>query len=208
MSEPDRRTTDRPRAHPPYGTSLEHLLAELERLDLLVRVQVWRARQRAGEEEGLRAVYIGEHEPEELLDRVVGHAELGHGSRSRPSSSSNVQTRLDELSATIAARTGASFEARIPLRLVALAAIFELSQFEVDVVLACLATELDPRYERLYAYLHDDLTRRQPSIGLVLDLFGGDLEAKVLARRSFSPTAPLSGISSSRPARRSASTGG
>ena len=190
MSEPDRRTTDRPRAHPPYGTSLEHLLAELERLDLLVRVQVWRARQRAGEEEGLRAVYIGEHEPEELLARVVGTPSWA----TVPLPTEFVeraQSRLDELSATIAARTGASFEARIPLRLVALAAIFELRQFEVDVVLACLATELDPRYERLYAYLHDDLTRRQPSIGLVLDLFGGDLEAKVLARRSFSPTAPL-----------------
>ena len=58
-------------------------------------------------------------------------------------------------------------------------------------VLACLAPELDHRYERLYAYLHDDMSRRQPTIGLVLDLFGNDLEDKVFDRRSFSPTAPL-----------------
>ena len=28
-----------------YATSLQHILAELERIDLLIRVQVWRARQ-------------------------------------------------------------------------------------------------------------------------------------------------------------------
>ena len=190
MSEPGVRASQDRCTAAPYGTSLEHVLAELERLDLLVRVQVWRARQRAADEDAWRGVYIAEHEPEELLDRVVGTPSW----TAVPLPSDlldSVQARLDVLSATIVARTAASLEARVPLRLVMLAVIFELSQFEVDVVLACLAPELDHRYERLYAYLHDDMSRRQPTIGLVLDLFGSDLEDKVVDRRSFSPTAPL-----------------
>jgi len=190
MSEPGVRASQDRGTDAPYGNSLEHVLAELERLDLLVRVQVWRARQRAADEDGWRAVYIAEHEPEELLDRVVGTPSW----TAVPLPSDlldSVQARLDALSATIVARAAASLEARVPLRLVTLAAIFELSQFEVDVLLACLAPELDHRYERLYAYLHDDMSRRQPTIGLVLDLFGNDLDDKVFDRRSFSPTAPL-----------------
>ena len=174
----------------PYGSSLEHVLAELDRLDLLIRFQVWRARQRAGDEEGLRAAYVAEEEPDELLDRVAGTPAWATVALP-PELLDAVQARLDAASETIERRTAASLRAGVPLRLVALARLFELGPFEVDVVVACLAPELDGRYERLYAYLHDDLTRRQPTVGLVLDLFGPDIQAKVAARRLLGPTAPL-----------------
>jgi hypothetical protein len=173
-----------------YGASLDHLLAELDRLDLLIRFQVWRVRQRADADQGLRAAYIAEEEPEQLLDRVAGTpawdavplpTELVKA----------VQGRLDDLSETIERRTAASLAAGVPLRLVALAGLFELGSFEVDVVLACLAPELDARYERLYAYLHDDLTRRQPTAGLVLDLLFPSIDDRIAARRLLSPQAPL-----------------
>ncbi|MGC9360778.1 MAG: hypothetical protein ACP5G7_10480, partial [Anaerolineae bacterium] len=51
-----------------------------------------------------------------------------------------------------------------------LLAALELSPFERDVLLLCLALELDRGYERIYAYLHDDVTARQPTVGLALDL--------------------------------------
>ena len=38
----------------------------------------------------------------------------------------------------------------------------------------CAAPELDPRYGRLYAYLHDDVTRKLPSPRLVARLLAGD----------------------------------
>jgi SpoVK/Ycf46/Vps4 family AAA+-type ATPase len=175
-----------------YASSLEQIGAELERLDLLIRFQVWRARRRAGEDDALRAAYVAEDEPEELLDRIAGTpawaavalpAELLDGA----------QARLDELTGAIERRTVASLEAGTPLRLVALAGAFGLGPFEVDTVVACLALELDARYERLYAYLHDDLTRRRPSVRLVAELFtgDGDAEAKAAARALLGPAAPL-----------------
>jgi ATPase family protein associated with various cellular activities (AAA)/winged helix domain-containing protein len=49
---------------------------------------------------------------------------------------------------------------------------FCLTTLEVELLLAALAPDLDARFERLYAYLHDDLTRRRATIGLALELAG------------------------------------
>ena len=45
-----------------------------------------------------------------------------------------------------------------------------LDAFEMDVILLCLAPALDLRYERLYAYLQDDVSRKRPTVNLALDL--------------------------------------
>ena len=54
-----------------------------------------------------------------------------------------------------------------------------------------LAPELDLRYERLYAYLQDDVTRKRPSVDLVLNLLCPTFEAKLAARQRFTPDSPL-----------------
>ncbi len=55
-------------------------------------------------------------------------------------------------------------------RLVQLAAACDLTRFELDAILICLAPALDLRYERLYGFLHDDLTRRRATVSLILEL--------------------------------------
>ena len=49
-----------------YASSLEHILAELERIDLLIRAQVWRARQAQAGDGELQGFYISEQELEAL----------------------------------------------------------------------------------------------------------------------------------------------
>ncbi len=73
----------------------------------------------------------------------------------------------------------------------ALAAAFGLVQFEVDVLLLAIAPELDLRYERLYAYLQDDVGRRRPAVALALDLLSADAAARLANRAHFAPGAPL-----------------
>ena len=51
-----------------------------------------------------------------------------------------------------------------------LAQTFDLSSFDLDVILITLAPELDRRYERLYAYLQDNVSFRRPSVDLALNL--------------------------------------
>jgi hypothetical protein len=50
-----------------------------------------------------------------------------------------------------------------------------LDQVDLDVLVVAVAPDLDPRFEKLYGYLHDDITRRRASVGLALRLAGRDL---------------------------------
>jgi hypothetical protein len=54
-----------------------------------------------------------------------------------------------------------------------------------------MAPELEPRYETLYAYLQDDVTRKRPSVDLALNLICRSEVEKISARRFLSPGAPL-----------------
>ena len=95
----------------------------------------------------------------------------------------------ERLAADIDAAVAATGE---PLRLVALGRMFGLASFDVDVVVACLAVEVDGSYGRHYAFLHDDAERGLPSVGLLLDLLcGPDLTARLAGRRRLAADAPL-----------------
>jgi hypothetical protein len=58
------------------------------------------------------------------------------------------------------------------LRLRRLARTFGLDHLDVELLLIALAPDIDDRFERLYGYLHDDVSRRRASIGLWLELCG------------------------------------
>ena len=173
-----------------YATSLQQILAELERLDLLLRVQVWRTRQGRGEAGDLAAFYVPDTEADQFLDKAIG-APVWAGVPLSAEVQAAVQARLDQLARETTRRTAQSLQAGVPLRLVQLAQGFGLTTFDTDVILICLAPELDQGYERLYGYLYDDVTRRQPTVGLVLNLFCADLDAKAAARARLSAAAPL-----------------
>lgn len=66
-----------------------------------------------------------------------------------------------------------------------------LDELDAVVLAVCAAPELNPAYGRLYAYLHDDVTRKLPSPGLVARLVAGEGVAPgdVLAR--FAHDGPL-----------------
>ncbi|NEB70418.1 ATP-binding protein, partial [Streptomyces fulvissimus] len=74
-------------------------------------------------------------------------------------------------------------------RLARLAGSFGLVALDVELLLVAMAPDIDARFERLYGYLNDDLTRRRPAIGLALELCG--LPAAGSGRFRFQPSAPL-----------------
>ncbi len=57
-------------------------------------------------------------------------------------------------------------------RLGGLARSFGLDRIDEELLLIAIAPDIDPRFERLYAYLQDDVTQRRPGIGLSLELCG------------------------------------
>ncbi|MEO7144092.1 MAG: ATP-binding protein, partial [Bryobacteraceae bacterium] len=76
-------------------------------------------------------------------------------------------------------------------RLAWLGQTFGLTSFDSNAILIALAPEIDLRYERLYAYLQDDVTRRRPTVDLALNLFSDSPETKLALRTRFSADAPL-----------------
>lgn len=72
-----------------------------------------------------------------------------------------------------------------------LAQTFGLSRFDLDLLILALAPEIDSRYERLYAYLQDDVTRRRPTVDLALNLLCTSAAAKLAGRGHLAADAPL-----------------
>jgi len=96
----------------------------------------------------------------------------------------NLERELKEQSQALAA-------ANTPLAIDGLVGLFGLTPFEREVLLLCLAPELDPGFSQLYAYVQDDVTRRFATTHLALTLFGSDHDNLETRRNSFLPGARL-----------------
>ena len=81
-----------------------------------------------------------------------------------------------------------------PPALVVLQRLFRLGDFERDVLLLCLAPELDAGIELLYAYVQDDATRRHATPALALALIADGADPRARARAAFAPHAALRGF--------------
>ena len=150
--------------------SLKHLLAELGRIDLLLQGQLQRW-QEAGQDpaDAFRGLYVSDQEAQALLARPVnsnwGQTVPGPNGKDEP-----FQQALKEASLQAHALAETARHQNHPARLVRMAEIFNLQPFDMDVLLICLAPHIDLRYERIYGYLQDDVTKKQPTVNLMLDL--------------------------------------
>jgi len=171
--------------------NLQHLLAELARIDARIRRQVglW---QRAGQEAGdaFRGLYVSDAQADALLARPLA-AHWGDLTTPDPAEAQAWALAESELAAQAAALAEAARNRGQASRLELLAQAFGLSRFEVDALLICLAPALDLRYERIYGYLQDDVTRKRPSVSLILDLLTPPGPERLLAQAHFDPASPL-----------------
>jgi hypothetical protein len=169
----------------PYADDVEYLHDELRRLDLLVLRRLT-ALPRDGEPDPqtqlARTVYVTREEVERLLAAPARPGRAGDG---------EAAAALDHLAAEIAQRVDASKRDGVRLGLPTLAVLFGLSPFERLALLVCLAPELRRTYDRVYAYLQDDLTRRLPSIDLALDLLCADEGERWRMRSAFAESSTL-----------------
>ncbi len=170
-----------------YRDNLEHIADELRRLDLLIRLRIRSLRLRNkefAEEQVSRTVYISEQEVEWLLTAEADGPVAD-------TMADDADAQLVALSAEIDGRVERSLRQGIWLALPALGQLFGLSKVELQIVLMCLAPELRRRYDRLYAYLQDDITRTRPSIHLVVELLSSDEKLRWQASAYLSESAPL-----------------
>jgi hypothetical protein len=120
-----------------------------------------------------RGLYLSD----EVVDTLLGHIPPP------PAAQSTSRAELERCADTAEADG-------VRLRLRALARTAALSDGDVEFLVICLLPDLDTRFERLYGYLNDDVTRRRATVSLALEL--SDLSPlDATARARLAPGAPL-----------------
>jgi AAA+ superfamily predicted ATPase len=175
-----------------FQSSLDHLLTELKRIELKLHLQVMRLRQegRRSGEDRFRGLYISEDE----IDTMVSPPPPWRGDSLPGLESPTIATlseSLEQLEADIAEKKRQSLSNGRLLRLDELERLFQLSTFDIEALLICILPELDLKYQRLYGYLQDDVTKKSPTVDLLLHLLGDSFEHRLAAREAFLPEAPL-----------------
>jgi hypothetical protein len=172
----------RPRA----TLALEHLLLRLRPLNRALRAAVERQSQLAARlvRPDVTPLCITENHAKTLLDDanalLSGDLPLGLSAALTPEEVST-QEELRQRSAA----------AGSVLPMDRLAETLVLSPFEQEAVLLCAAPELDRSYERIYAYILDDLNRRQPCVELLCMLTATSLSERLTRRHGLSPSGRL-----------------
>jgi SpoVK/Ycf46/Vps4 family AAA+-type ATPase len=175
----------------PYRNGYEQLDDELRALDLLIglRIRAMSLRNQASPHEQLsRTVYIAQAEVAWLLNRHENATEDPGGDDAE---ALDLRRQLSRLRREIEERVRRSREARIFLALEQLVRVFSLSEFERQALVICLAPELRRKYDRLYAYLQDDILRKRPSVDLILELLCENDAQRWSARLSLSESTTL-----------------
>jgi hypothetical protein len=149
---------------------LQYLYAELAWLDILIRREVHRW-QLAGQDPGdvFRGLYVSDEQAAALLARPVA-TNWWHSTTLEPAELEVFHNSQNQASLKSRQAIEDAHAKGVTPRLEHLVKVFDLDRFELEILLVCLAPCLDLRYERLYGYLQDDVTRKHPSVNLILDL--------------------------------------
>ena len=156
--------------------SLAHLLARLQALEGRVRSTVAARRViDSAPDDPFKGLYLSNETIDRLLAAHEGRDHVG----APDADFDDAEHEADQWEAAGAV-----------LRLRRLQRMFGLDERDVDLLVAAIAPDLDARFERLYGYLNDDVTRRRATIGLALELSGlSPMDGAARAR--LSSAAPL-----------------
>ena len=157
--------------------SLSYLLGRLSVVELRVRQTV--AARRATDpnpDDPFRGLYLSDEHVDRLLaGEAMPPPPEGDGA---------------DLLARVERDADTAVAAGTDIRLRRLAQTFGLLPVDTELLLLSMAPDLDSRFEKLYGYLNDDVTRRRATVGLALEMAGLPM-ASGFARERLTATGPL-----------------
>lgn len=171
--------------------NLLYIKAHLARIDILIQRAV-RRWQLAGQDplDMFRGLYLSNIQAEALISRPFCH-NWGDTVQLESSEEAWFEQKLMEIEAYKDQISNKSKQKHYDLRLDHLIKEFDLDEFEVGALIICLAPALDLRYEKLYGYLQDDISRKNPGVGLIIDLLSNSGEEHLQKLAYFHDNAPL-----------------
>ena len=178
--------------HTAYRDGKDHLSDELRWLNLRLAAIILQLRQVNFYEkpEDFYQFFISDQEIDSIfLNDIVGPQSPSPGENH--DQIYRFQQQAQALRQQIDHRIATSAALPLSLPLVRLDNIFNLSGIEHQVMVICLAPQLEHAYERIYAYIQNDLTRKLPSVDLALSLICNTVEERRQCLDYFTPGAPL-----------------
>jgi hypothetical protein len=154
-----------------------YLNAELDRLRLLIRRRVLWLRRRWSVDP--LQTYQGLVISEAQADWLLAGDEAGAEARFHQEDPAAIEIgkSIRKTERRLEDHIRAMADADSPPPMFMLSNLFGLTPFERNVLLLCLAPELDPSFERLYAYIQDDVNRKYATPHLAIELFGNRPDA-------------------------------
>jgi len=156
-----------------YQNDLEYLLDQLAKIDLRIAILL-RSRDGSG---GLGMTL------EEMQSLLKYRGEQPSSTRDREA--------LRGLEMEVDRKVKNGLKMGIRLNVPEICKLFGLNEVERDALMICAAPDLDVKYERLYGFIQDDLTKTRPSLGLVISLLSSTNEEAFRIRHHFLPKGPL-----------------
>ncbi|MCE5316843.1 MAG: ATP-binding protein, partial [Parachlamydia sp.] len=132
--------------------------------------------------------FLGAYITDEEIDSILVAPLYNGDAGLEPPTKCSKRSGLEE---TIDRKKSAAVDRGVDLRLCRLARLFEMDKFDIDTLLMCMAPELDLRFEKIYSYLQDDVTKRRPRVELVIRLLGISQDKAFEVRNRFSLNSPL-----------------
>lgn len=152
---------------------LQQVQHSLTRIDEFIRAAVARA-QSTGDTptDALRGLIISQDEIEAYVQQPTPLAPAWFDNRAEPLAFQ-------------------AYDKQDDAPLARLISTFGLTTLDTYILMLCLAPELDRRYERLYAYLQDDVSERRPTVSLMLNLLANTVGERFAVWERLSAEMPL-----------------
>jgi SpoVK/Ycf46/Vps4 family AAA+-type ATPase len=153
-----------------YESGMQYIADELVKLDLIIRRGLVEFNSRMAVRDDIisdQPMCISHQEIDSLLQETPGVEDAEQ-------QLSLLESQIREQEQLIDEAVAESEAQGIDLPLASLQRVFHLTAFEFQVLIIVLAPELRRKYDRIYAYLQDDITRKRATVDLVLQLLCAD----------------------------------
>lgn len=161
------------------GTTSEMIFGDLSRVDLLIHREILRLRatyQLSLDE--FRGLYISDQQVDHLVNEVLASQEI-------EDTVDQMTQRAEEI------RQWTREQRQCEPVWVKLQEEFHLSEFELDVLFLGLTPHINPKYETLFAYLNNDVSKKWLTCDLALRLLSATPSERIEKLDQLTPHAPL-----------------
>jgi SpoVK/Ycf46/Vps4 family AAA+-type ATPase len=157
----------------PYKDRHEHLFDELRWLARLLTAQVIQQRSVHFYDtiKGFRDFFIADEEIDALISSgIFDEKQQQPDDNESKKYEKHLLQQAHCIRKDIQERVKATISQNKYLPLIQLSRLFHLNEFEQRVLIICLAPQIDARYEKLYAYLQNNISKEAPTVDFILNL--------------------------------------